>query len=261
MPPRTIMGINQLSPPEKREIYSRLIPPSLLDRFDIDPSLKDAAGNNLITLKASSGSPVVELALRHEVDFPDPVLYGQMTDTVNGQIHVLLYILNDPNSPRFNVDRLSNGKSTNFGTISRNLEAEAAALQAGLAPGQIRHGLRMLSPAIERFEHFVHSLSHDLYFVEPLYYHNAVIFERYGFGYLKGRRLMERIHQGFAPDGDLLPLLDGSTPFRQPEAAQSIRLRSWAIHDNILSEPFDKVTMYKEVGKSMNVETCVDCEW
>jgi hypothetical protein len=255
------MGINQLSPSEKREIYSRLIPPVLLRYFHIDPSLKDPEGNDLMTLKASSGSPVVELALRHEMGFPDPVLYGQMTDTVNGQIHVLLYILNDPDSPRFNVDRLPNGESTRFGTTSRNIEAEVAALRAGLAPGQVRHGLRMLSPAIERFEHFVQSLGHDLYFVEPLYYHNAVVFERYGFGYLKGRRLMERFNRGFAPEGDLLPLLDGSTPFRQPEAARSIRLRSWAIHDNILGEPFDKVTMYKEVGKSMNLDSCEGCEW
>lgn len=255
------MGINQLSPEEKREIYSRLIPPPILSYFDIEPSLKDDQGNDLITLKASSASPVVELALRHKVGFPDPVLYGQLTDTVNGQIHVLLYILNDPDSPRFDVDRLPSGESTNFGTIHRNIDAEAAALREGLAPGQIRHGLRMLSSAIDRFEHFVKSLGHLLYFVEPLYYHNAVIFERYGFGYLKGRRLMERIHKGFTPDGDLLPLLDGSTPFRQREAAWSIRLRSWAIHDKILGEPFDKVTMYKEVGKSMNLDSCVGCEW
>jgi len=93
-----------------------------------------------------------------------------------------------------------------------------------------------------------------------LFYHNAVIFERYGFRYQKGRRLMERIEQGFQAGGDLLPLLDGSTPFRQPEAANSIRLRSWAIHDGILGEPFTNVTMYKESGKHAGVSTA-QCEW
>ena len=91
----------------------------------------------------------------------------------------------------------------------------------------------MLSEAIVSFEKFVESLGHDMYFVEPLYYHNAVIFERYGLAYQMGRRRMESYHAGFSESGELLPLLDGS-PFRRPEATNSIRLRSWAIHDGIL---------------------------
>lgn len=72
---------------------------------------------------------------------------------------------------------------------------------------------------------------------------------------------MERIQAGFSPQGDLLPRLDGSNPFRQPEAAGSIRLRSWAIHDGILGHPFTNVTMYKRVGKSAGMSTCQDCDW
>jgi acetoin utilization protein AcuC len=100
-----------------------------------------------------------------------------------------------------------------------------------------------------------------MYFVEPLYYHNAVIFERYGFTYQMGRRLMERIEAGFAPNGDLHPRLDGLSPFRQPAAEDSIRLRSWAIHDGLLGEPFTNVTMYKRVGKSAGISTCPSCHW
>jgi acetoin utilization protein AcuC len=100
-----------------------------------------------------------------------------------------------------------------------------------------------------------------LYFVDPLYYHNAVIFEKYGFAYQKGRKLMERIQSGFSPSGDLLPKLDASNPFRSKAAANSIRLRSWAIHDNILGEEFSNVTMYKYVGKTADVRTCWDCIW
>jgi hypothetical protein len=261
MPPTTISGINQLNLPQKWEIYSRLIPPELIQHLKIDPKLTDEYGNELLSIKASSTSHSVELALRHQADFPDPVLYGHLTDTMNGQIHILLYILNDPNSPRFDVDRLPDGRPTVFGTKLRNLEAEEAAMRAGLAPGQIRRGLRMLPAAVSSFEHFLVSLKHDLYFAEPLYYHNALIFERYGFNYQKGRRLMEHIQAGFSPGGHLLSTLDGSSPFRQPEAADSIRLRSWAIHDGILGEPFTEVTMYKSVGKKAGVNTCTGCSW
>ena len=134
-------------------------------------------------------------------------------------------------------------------------------MQAGLSPGQIRRGPGMLSAATKTFEKFVESLGHDLYFTEPLYYHNAIIFERLGFSYQLGRRRMEKIQQGFSPGGNLLPLLDGSTPFRIPEAANSIRLRSWAIHDGIFGEPFTNFTMYKRIGKHAGISTSSDCEW
>ena len=255
------MEINQLPYPEKREIYARLIPNALLDRFNLDPYLVDKNGNDLISLICPKGSPSAEMGLYHRSEFPDPVLFGHMTDTLNGQIHILLYILNDPNSARFDVDRMPNGTPTEFGTRCRNIEAETAAMKAGLAPGQIRSGLRLLSEAIASFEDFLRSMEHELYFVEPLYYHNAVIFERYGMAYQKGRSLMERIQTGFAPGGDLLERLDGYTPFRRPGAQHSIRLRSWAIHDGIFNEPFDNVTMYKQVGKSAGVRTCSDRKW
>ena len=261
MAPNTIMGINKLHITEKREIYARLIPPVLLDRFKLSPYLVDNQGNDLLYLKCSSGSPSIEMSLYHQEKSKDPVLYGHMTDTLNGQIHVLLYILNDPDSPRFNVDIMPDGSPTKFGTYQRTIDAEIAALKAGLAPGQIRSGLRMLSEAIESFESFILSLKHDLYFVEPLYYHNAVIFERNGFDYLSGKRLMKRINDGFLENGDLVPLLDHSTPFRHSEAFNSIRLRSWAIHDGILGEQFDGVTMYKQVGKLATITTTLGCQW
>lgn len=259
-PPSTIGGINLLPEPEKRAIYSRVIPQALLDRFQL-PAPDSQRMQSLLQFRFEPGTTDVEMRLYHEPRFPDPILYGHLTDTMNGQVHVLLYILNDPDSPRFDVDRMPDGSSTRFGTLKRNLEAETAALQAGLAPGQIRRGLRLLSQAIATFEQFISSLGHDLYFVEPLYYHNAVIFERYGFAYQVGRRLMERIEAGFAPGGDLLARLDGSTPFRTPAAAHSIRLRSWAIHDGILGEPFTNVTMYKRVGKTAGISTCPGCAW
>lgn len=261
MPPSTIGSINLLHEDEKRAIYARLIPPALMARFGLRHDLRDGLGRSLLSLVCPPGSTAVEMALFHEFGFPDPVLYGHLTDTLTGHVHVLLYILNDPASPRFEVDRMPDGRATKFGTVVRNLEAEAAALKAGLAPGQVRRGMRLLAEAIDSFEEFVRSLGQELYFVEPLYYHNAVIFERYGFTYLQGRRLMERIQQGFSVGGDLLPRLDGSNIFRQPQAACSIRLRSWAIHDGLLGEPFTDVTMYKKIGQKAGVCTCPDVPW
>ena len=260
MPPSTISGINRLPDNEKRSLYARYIPSELLNIFNIPP-LTSAQGHNLLQFRFAAGSSDVEMRLYHQLDFPDPILYAHLTDTLNGQIHVLLYILNDPTSPRFDVDMMPDGTPTKFGTYRRNIDAEIKALEAGLAPGQVRRGLRLLGQAIEAFEGFVTSLGHDIYFVEPLYYHNALIFERYGFSYQMGKRLMDSIHAGFQPGGDLSIQLDGSTPFRKTEGANEIRKRSWAIHDGILGEPFTNVTMYKNVGKKAGLNSAPNCKW
>ncbi len=260
--PSSIGAINRLPEAEKREIYLRTVPSALLERFGLTPYLVDSQGRPLFTLHAPAGSSTVELAVYHRYGFPDPVLYTHLADSLSGHLHILLYIINDPDAPRFDVDRLPDGRPTKFGTQARNLEAERAALEAGLAPGQIRRGLRMLPHAIATFELFVQSMGQRIYFAEPLYYHNAVLFERYGFGYQKGRAFMERIQRGFSSGGDILPRLDSSTPFRRPEAANSIRLRSWAIHDGVLGVPFTGVTMYKRVGQRSQVRTCPpDLPW
>jgi hypothetical protein len=256
----TIGSINRLPEGEKRSIYARYIPQELIDRFHLPP-LTAPEGERFLVFRFAPGSSDVEMSVFHQPGFPDPVLYAHLTDTMNGQVHVLLYILNDPESPRFDVDKLPDGTPTRFGTASRNLEAENASLEAGLAPGQVRRGLRLLGQAVQAFEGFVQSLGHDMYFVEPLYYHNAVIFERYGFGYQQGKRLMDVIHAEFQEGGDLDVRLDGSTPFRRPGAAASVRLRSWAIHDGIIDEPFTNVTMYKRLGKSAGITTTPGCQW
>jgi len=258
MTPSTIGSINNLPENEKRAIYARYIPKLLLERFSL-PDVDSQRIQSFLQFKFAPGASDVEMSLFHEQRFADPVLYAHLADTLNGQIHVLLYILNDPEAPRFDVDRMPDGSPTRFGTLKRNLEAERAAMEAGLAPGQVRRGLRLLHTAMDTFEEFVVNLGHDMYFVEPLYYHNAVIFERYGFAYQMGKRLMDSIQAGFQERGDLFPLLNDSKPFRSSKAGNRIRLRSWAIHDGILGEPFTKVTMYKRVGKQAGISTAPDC--
>src|SRR3972149_4094635 len=139
MPPSTIGGTTRLPDPEKRALYARYIPADLLEKFKIPP-LTSASGHNLLQFRFAEGSSDVEMRLYHQLDFPDPILYAHLADTMNGQIHVLLYILNDPESPRFEVDRTPEGKPTRFGTQVRNLEAEAAAMEAGVLPGEGRGG-------------------------------------------------------------------------------------------------------------------------
>jgi hypothetical protein len=114
---------------------------------------------------------------------------------------------------------------------------------------------------IGEFERFVERLNHTMFFLEPLAYHTAVLFERYGCGYSQGRRKMDWIHQAFQRDGELFARLDGSTPFRKPGAEQTVRGRSWAIHDGILGEPFTDVHMFKHIGKSADVCTFPDAMW
>jgi len=258
MNPSTIGGINNLPENQKREIYTRFLPKELIQNFNLPPLIEN---RDLLKFRYTEGASDVEMMVYHEAGFPDPILYTHLTDTLNGQIHVLLYILNDPNAPRFDVDKMPDGSRTSFGVHKRNIEAETAAMKAGLAPGQVRRGLHLFKEATHAFEEFVVSLGHDMYFAEPLYYHNAVIFERHGFSYQMGRRRMEGIHLGFKEGGELSRMLDGSTPFRSPDAANSIRLRSWALHDGIMGEPFTNVTMYKRVGKSAGVNTTPGCEW
>jgi len=88
-------------------------------------------------------------------------------------------------------------------------------------------------------------MGQDMVIAEPLAYNNAIIFESYGFNYVRGRRKMEEINAGFQPGGELFEKLDGSTPFRRPGMEKTVRGRAWAIHDGILGEPWRGIEMYR----------------
>ena len=252
-----------MSEEEKRNIFLPLIPEPIYQKFSLSKTLKDEQGNELLSIRGKPGSQSLELSLFHKHNFPDPIIYAHLVDTLNAQIHVLLYIMNDPNAKRFNVDTLPDGTKTEFGTKYRNLDAELNAMEAGLLPGQIRKGLNILSEAVQAFNTFVKQLGHSMYFIEPLYYHNAVIFERYGFSYQKGRRKMQEINRLFSAENSpiLKNLSSPSSPFRKEQAKNSIFYRSWAIHDDILGEKFNDVTMYKILDKKANIDTAPGMKW
>jgi hypothetical protein len=134
-------------------------------------------------------------------------------------------------------------------------------MEAGLSPGQVCEGLRAFKKSLPHFEIFVEDMGHDLFMIEPLAYHNAIIFERYGFNYMRGLKDMKHIHQEFQPEGELHRKLTPDNIFRQPTAWKSIRGRSWAIHDGILGHPFTGFQMYKRVGINAGIETFPDAKW
>ena len=128
-------------------------------------------------------------------------------------------------------------------------------MAAGLFPNQCRRGLRMFGEFFPCFERFVDALGMEMIVAEPLTYDNAIRYEKYGFDYLTGRRLMHEIDRGFQRGGSLYTRLDGSSPFRMPELARTVRGRSWAIHDGIMDQPWNGVRIYKMVGQTPQIDT------
>ena len=129
----------------------------------------------------------------------------------------------------------------------------------GLAPGQVRRGLRLLARVLDAMEAFCRLLGKEMFLIEPLFYHSAVLYERRGCGYLLGREVMETIEAGFADGGGLRRALDGSSSFRQPGAELTVRGRSWALHDGIAGGAWGGgVKMYKAAGRHAGVSTFPD---
>jgi len=262
LPLYSLRSVNELDAATQEAIYRTLVPDELLLQYNIDPrTLQDPAGNRLVQFIGASGTSFFEIRLWHQVGAQDPLLYLQMADTANNQLSVLFFVVNDPSSPRFDIDKYWNGETAKFSPEKRNTEAEVAAMEAGLAPDQARRGLRLTRKLIPAFEAFVSRLGHQIFFMEPLGYHTALLFERYGCAYAKGQAKMEWINREFRPGGTLYHRLDNSTPFRRPGAEFTIRGRSWAIHDGILGERFTDVQMYRRVGIGMNICTFPNATW
>lgn len=259
----SLAAINQLPLELRDSIYCTLLYDGLLERYQIDPlTFRNPLGENVVVIDATPRIGAVEIKIWRQLSDRDPVVYFQLADTANDQLTVLLFVITDPDSPRFDVDRDWGGEPTKFGTLTRNIPTEMAAMQAGLAPGQVRRGLRMSREMLPLVETFISRLGHEFYFLEPLAYHTAILFEGYGCAYSHGRKKMEWIHQEFQPpDGALFKRLDGSTPFRMPGAERTVRGRSWAIQDGILTEPFTDFHMYKHIGVNAGISTFPGFVW
>jgi hypothetical protein len=259
--PSSIREINALADKEKQSIYKLLLPNWIYTTYDIKRDLLTKNGKEVVKFRCPNGSRAMEIIAKRDIHDRDPILYVNMADTFNNQLLVLLVVVNDLDSPRFDTDIDEYGNSTQFGTTGRNLVAEELALQAGLAPGQIRRGLRSFSQSVPIFEEFVSKMGHDLFLIEPLAYHNAWIFERYGFNYIRGYQEMFRIDREFRPGGELHQKLSNKQVFRREDYWKTVRGRSWAIHDGIMGYPFTGFQMYKRLGIHAGICTFPNALW
>lgn len=260
--PVSIHVLNQFSEGAKQRLYRTVLPPDLLTQYNIDPiSWKGPDGNRHVVIVAPPDKGLVKIVARHTVDARDPFAYLELVDTSFNSINVVLLVLNDPHAPRYDTDVDEEGRPTLFGTVHRNQDAEEKAMAAGLAPGQVRQGLRASGSALLHLEAFLSMLGHGVYYGEPLTYAAAILFERHGFSYVSGRRAMETIDREFRPGGRLHAALDGSTPFRQPGQWSTVRGRAWAIHDGILEVvglKWDGIRMSKRLGRHAGTDTFAD---
>jgi hypothetical protein len=252
----SLRQINALPPDERDRCYLWLVPPAFCEHFMLDPhGFTDPQGRPVASLEAPAREASVRLKITHRADASDPAFFLRLDDSRYGNLQITWIILNDPEGPRFGVDLDDGGNITDLGARSRNLREEESAMRAGMAPGQIRPGLRMLRAVLDRIEAFASRLGKAALLLEAFHYHNALHYERHGFAYLAGQERMEAIHVGFLPGGSLDTRLDGSTPFRPPGAGGSIRGRSWAIHDGILPRPWWPPVMYRAVGARLEICT------
>jgi hypothetical protein len=100
----------------------------------------------------------------------------------------------------------------------------------------------------------------ELFLIELLFYHSAILYERRGCGYLLGREVMEEIHAAFGEDGAyraraIAPRLTARRRSGQPGAEFTVRGRSWALHDGVAGTAWDGVKMYKAAGRHAGIDT------
>lgn len=263
--PVTIKTLNSLPENPKLRLYRTLIPVQVLAEFDINPrTWRNPDKLQQVKLEAEQGSDKVKITAWYGEDTQNEFFYLELADNQYNGIDLNFLIANNPISPKFRTDYDEEGRETLFGTVRRNLAEEEKAMRAGLAPGQVREGLRCSHIVFQHIETFLTMMAHHAFFLEPLTYVSAWIFEKRGFAYSRGHQLMDTIHKEFQPGGELHKALDGSTPFRQPDQWRSVRGRAWAIHDGILQaidRKWDDLKMIKQVGRHAGVNTFPDAEY
>jgi hypothetical protein len=241
---------------ERETLLSPLLPRRLLKMFSIDPeTFRNDKGIRCVKFVCPEQMPFFQLELRRDPEDRDAAYFLDVSTSVYGQMEISFVIVNDPDGERFAIDVDEHGQDTYFGTARRNIPEEIRAMKAGLAPGQVRRGLKAMREIVAGWETVFGALGHSFFFLEPLTYNSAVLYERSGFSYLRGGEKMREIDREFRPGGVLHARLDGSTPFRMAGQEKTVRGRSWAIHDGILDEPWESPKMHKTIGVHGGVST------
>jgi hypothetical protein len=252
----SIQEINHLPREMAEALYLRLVPEVLLERFRIDPrTLMGPEGTRLVHITAPEDKPWARVEVRSSTQDRDPALLVDVETSPLSVPELAFVQITDPAAARYGIDRDHDGRDTLFGTLSRNVDEEMRAFKDGLAPGQVRRGLRLLPGVLDAMEGFCRLIGAEVFLIEPLFYHSAVLYERHGCGYLLGHEVMDKLHGEFSEGGRLAAGLDGSSPFRAPEAGRTVRGRSWALHDGISAGAWAGVKMYKAVGHRAEIDT------
>ncbi|MBW2186419.1 MAG: hypothetical protein BA874_09335 [Desulfuromonadales bacterium C00003068] len=263
LPLFSIKEINELPQAQKESIYSTIVPAMIFEEYGFDrqtftaPQKSSTLSENRIKFICPQGLGLLRIEIRRDATDQDCLFFVEVADTPYRQIELSFCLINDPDSPRFNIDHDEQGRENSFATVRRNIPEEIKAMNAGLSPNQVRRGLKAFKDFFAQFEKFVVSLGIEMIIAEPLSYSNAVRYENYGFDYITGKQLMLWIDREFQFGGVLTARLDGSTPFRQQGMEATVRGRSWAIHDGILDQPWDEIKIYKTVGQHAGINTVV----
>src|SRR5574341_438996 len=151
----SIRQINLLPEAEREQIYRRLIPDALFEAFGIDRrTLTDGSGRRLVTFFCPADEHLVRIEVRLNPEDRDCLYLLKLDQTFDGDLELGFIIINDLRAERFDIDRDEEGPETSLGTAGRNLKEEERAMAAGLAPGQVRRGLRLYRTALRLVETF-----------------------------------------------------------------------------------------------------------
>jgi len=260
----SIAKVNRLPREERDPIYLRLVPESLFEKFQIDPkTLTNPLGERVVTGIFPPDENFGCIEVKYRSGDKDCIFSCQISlASFMESLHLDFLIINDPFSERFNVDVDEFGRDTLLGNRSRNIPEEVKAMEAGLSPGMVRQGLGLMKESTKCLERFMEPLGLKTITMDAFYYHNAILWERYGFTYFRGGKMMEKIHKEFQSGGLLYERLDDSTPFRRKGMEETVRGRSWAIYDgtlvDALDEEWESPMMYKMVGKDFKMNTFPD---
>jgi hypothetical protein len=260
----SIAKLNRLPKDERDRIYLELVPRSIFEKFEIDPkTLQNKYGERVVRGIFPPDENFGCIEVQHRAGDKDCIFSCQVSlVSFMESLNLDFLIINDPLSERFNVDVDEQGRDTLYGTRSRNLPEERRAMEAGLAPGMVRQGLHLLNEFTQRLDIFLESLGLKSITTKAFFYHNAISWEKYGFTYFRGKKIMEKIHKEFQPGGLLYEELKDANPFRRKGMEKTIRGRSWAIYDGICEDVFDEEwenpIMYKIQGKDFKVNTFPD---
>lgn len=255
-----IREFKDLPEAERLDMVRILVPKACFRQFEIDAdTFQDREGRLRLRILYRNQGRIMCVRITDPEAQLDPIYSIFLQDYEEDGVDCIGLNINDPGSERFQVDLDEYGRiPADLFSGRRNIKEEIRAMKAGLAPGQVRKGLRLIGDVLQGLEAFLRMIGKRWIYCEAMAYHNAMVYEKHGFGYQfrTWENEMVWIDREFRhPHGVFLKKLDGSNPFRQPGMEETVRGRSWAIHDGVMGRPWSRPGMVKEVGVHSEVNT------